>query len=91
MSKTRDLLSKTWLENIKDLDSKALNELVVVAELRMRQIAAERDNDEKLAAAEEIAGDLKKGYKALTDLEKARITYLLEHIEELGELDIMGD
>jgi len=36
MSKTRDLLSKTWLENIKDLDSKALNELVVVAELRMK-------------------------------------------------------
>ena len=85
MSKARSILSKTFLDNIKDANEDVLNELVVKAELKIKALEEEKKNDERLNAAQEIVEDLKASYTSVIKMEKSKIQHLIEQIKTIQE------
>lgn len=83
--KAKSILSKTWIENLRDLDESTAAELIVKSEMKIKELKEERQNDDKLNAAKQIVTDLNAGYKSIIDMEAARIAYLLEKIEEIQD------
>jgi membrane protein involved in colicin uptake len=84
MSETSKL-SKSFVDNAKDLNLDQATELLVEAEKKLRQIKEERAADEKLNAAKAIAKDLSAGYTSAAAYEKAKIQFLLDKIHEIEE------
>lgn len=85
MSKAKNILSKTWLENIRDINSDMAADMVVKAELKIKELLEEQAADEKLAAAKQIVKDLNTSYSSVIAMEKARIAYLLDRITEIED------
>lgn len=85
MSKAKNILSKTWLENVKDVSEDQAAEMVVKAEMKIKELLEEQANDEKLTAAKQIVKDLNASYSSVVAMEKARIAYLLDRITEIQE------
>lgn len=83
-------LSKTFIDNSKDLNVDQLTELLVEAEKKLRQIKEEREADDKLNAAKAIVKDLNAGYTSAMAFEKAKISFLLDKIEEIESSDLGG-
>lgn len=84
MSKT---LSKSFMDNAKDLNLDQASELLVEAEKKLRQIKEEKAADEQLAAAKAIVKDLSAGYNSAASYEKAKIQFLLDRIQEIEEAE----
>jgi hypothetical protein len=78
-------LSKSFLDNSKDLNEDTAIDLLVEAEKRMKRIKDERDADEKLQAAKNIVKDLGSGYTSAIAYEKAKIAFLLDKIQEIQD------
>lgn len=77
------VLSQTFIDNHSDLNEDQASSYIVESELKIRDLEEERQNDEKLVAAKQIAKDLNAGYNSAIKYEKAKIAFLLERIEEL--------
>ena len=84
-SKAKSILSKTWLENLKDLGEDQAAALIVKSEMKIKELKEEQANDDKLNAAKSIVKDLNAGYKSIIDMEAARIAYLLDKITEIQD------
>ena len=88
MSKAKNLLSKTWLANVAEIAEDQAAELLVKAEMKIKDLEEEMANDEKLNAAKQIAKDLNAGYSSVIKMEKARIAFLLEKIREIQDGEV---
>ena len=77
------VLTESWVNNHRDLtEEEAKNELIT-AQIAIKTINHEKDQDEQLQAAKEIAKDLNKGYSSAVKYEKAKIDFLIEQIENI--------
>lgn len=85
MSKAKNLLSKTWLANVADIAEDQAAELLVKAEMKIKDLEEEQAQDDKLNAAKQIAKDLSAGYSSVIKMEKARIAFLLDKIREIQD------
>lgn len=89
--KANKVLSKSFVENHATISEDEAADLIVKAELQIRELEEERANDEKLAAAKQIVKDLGAGYSSAIKYEKAKISFLLEKIEEIQSGDVNPD
>jgi hypothetical protein len=78
-------LSQSFVDNAKDLNEDEATTLLVEAEQKIRLIKEERAADEKLNAAKTIAKELAAGYNSALNYEKAKITFLLDKIQEIQD------
>lgn len=85
---TSKVLSQSFVENNANISEDQAGELIVKAEQKIKLLEEERANDEKLAAAKQIAKDLNAGYTSAIKYEKAKISFLLEKIEEIQSGDV---
>lgn len=85
LGKAKKILSQAFLENNDNVNEDDAAALVVKAELQIKALRDEMGADEKLAAAIQIAKDLKTGYNNAIKYEEAKIQYLLAKIEEIQE------
>lgn len=83
MSADTQKLSKSFIDNGKDLNEDEAIELLVESEKKMKLIKEEKAADEKLNAAKSIAKELGAGYSSAMAYEKAKISFLLDKIEEI--------
>ena len=86
--KAKKVLSKSFVENHESVTEDQAADLVVQAELQIRQLEEERSQDDKLNAAKQICKDLGAGYSSAIKYEKAKISFLLEKIEEIQAGDV---
>lgn len=84
MSETSKL-SQSFIDNGKDLNEDEATALLVEAEQKIRIIKEERAADERLTAAKNIAKELGAGYNSALSYEKAKITFLLDKIQEIQD------
>jgi len=84
--KARSILSKSFIENIKDINVDQASEMIIKAEIKIKELKEEQANDEKLNAAKQIVTDLNAGYNSVIRMEQSKIQYLIEQIQ-----DIQGD
>lgn len=78
-------LSKSFVDNAKDLNLDEATTLLVESEKKLRLIKEEKEADEKLNAAKAIAKDLSAGYTSAAAYEKAKISFLLDKIHEIED------
>lgn len=78
-------LSQSFVDNAKDLNEDEATALLVESEQKIRQIKEERNADEKLTAAKNIVKDLSAGYNSALNYEKAKISFLLDKIQEIQD------
>lgn len=76
-------LSQTFVENGENLNEDEATQLLVESEKRIKLIKAERAADQQLQAAKNITKELGAGYTAALNHEKAKISFLLDKIEEI--------
>jgi hypothetical protein len=62
--------------------------LIVKSLKTIRELEDARSNDDKLTAAKQIVTDLNAGYSNAIKYEKAKISFLLEKIEEIESGDL---
>ena len=86
--KAKKVLSKSFVENHENISEDDAATLVVQSELKIRELEEERANDDKLNAAKQISKDLNAGYSSAIKYEKAKISFLLEKIEEISDGDV---
>ena len=91
MSKAMSLLSKTFIENTKDLNEDELSALIIKAELKIKKLKEEQQNDDKLNAAKQIVKDLNLGYSSIVKMEEAKISFLLEQVEAIQDGSVNPD
>lgn len=84
MSETSKL-SQSFIDNGKDLNEDEATALLVESEQKIRLIKEERAADEKLTAAKNIVKDLSAGYNSALAYEKAKISFLLDKIQEIQD------
>jgi len=89
MSNAKKTLSKSFVDNHENVTEDVAGELIVKAEQKIREIREERESDEKLRAAKDIAKDLNAAYTSAIRYEQAKIDFLLEKITEIqsGEVN----
>jgi hypothetical protein len=82
-------LSKSFVDNHENITEDAAGELIVKANQKIREIEREKEADENLLAAKQIVKDLNGAYTSAIRYEKAKISFLLEKIEEIqsGEVN----
>ena len=78
-------LSQSFVDNGADLNEDEATALLVESEQKIRLIKEERAADEKLTAAKNIAKDLSAGYNSALAYEKAKISFLLDKIQEIQD------
>lgn len=86
--KANKVLSKSFVENHANISEDEAAAIIVKSEQTIRQLEEERQNDEKLSAAKQIVKDLSAGYSSAIKYEKAKISFLLEKIEEIQSGDV---
>lgn len=86
--KAKKVLSKSFVENHEQVSEDQAADLIVQSELQIRSLEEERSNDDKLNAARQIVKDLGAGYSSAIKYEKAKISFLLEKIEEIQAGDV---
>jgi hypothetical protein len=78
-------LSQSFIDNGKDLNEDEATTLIIESEQKIRLIKEERSADEKLNAAKSIAKELGAGYNSALAYEKAKISFLLDKIQEIQD------
>jgi len=81
--KAKSVLSQTFIENNSELNEDQASEFVIKSELKIKGLEEERAADDKLNAAKQIVKDLNAGYSSAIKYERAKISFLLEKIEEI--------
>lgn len=77
------VLTESWVANSKTLSEDDAEKEVVNIEFCIKQILDEKENNDELKAAKEILKDLNAGFNCAIKYEKAKIEFLLEHIENI--------
>jgi hypothetical protein len=80
--KWEKLLSETFVSNNLNLSEEEAKTKLIDSQFQIKDLMAEKDADEQLNAAKEIAKDLNAGYSSALAHEKAKIEFLLEVIEK---------
>ena len=88
LGKAKNTLSKTWSENVRDINEDEAANMIVRAEQKIRDILDEQQADDKLNAAKQIVKDLNAGYSSIVSLEKAKIRHLLERVQEIQDGEV---
>lgn len=91
MGKAKSILSKSFVENVKDISEDQAAEMIVKAEMKIKQLKEEQANDEKLNAAKQITKDLNAGYTSVIKMEEAKISYLLDQIQAIQDGEVNPD
>ena len=79
-------LPKGFVDEVASMSSEAMEDAIVASEANIRRVEAEREGDEKLRGARELAKDLSAPYADAVKAQRAKIEYLLWQLEERGEL-----
>lgn len=89
MSETKKALNKSFIDNNENVNEDFAGEQIVKANQKIKEIEAERDADEKLAAGKQIVKDINSAYTSAIKYERAKINFFLEKIEEIqsGEVN----
>ncbi len=89
MSDTKKALNKSFIDNNENVNEDFAGEQIVKANQKIKEIEAERDADEKLAAGKQIVKDINSAYTSAIKYERAKINFFLEKIEEIqnGEVN----
>jgi len=82
------VLSKSFIDNNANVNEDQAMEMIVRATQKIKELENERSEDEKLAAAKQIAKDLNAGYSSAIKYERAKIAFLLEKLEEIQSGDV---
>jgi len=85
LGKAKSVLSETFIKDSEDITEDKAMELIVKAEMEIKELEEERDNDDQLNAAKVIVKDLNAGYSSAIKHNKAKIRHLLGKIEEIQE------
>jgi len=87
--KAKKILSESFVENNQDVNEDEAQALVVRSLIKIKGLEEEKKSDDKLAAATQVKKDLEAGYGSAIQYEKAKISFLLEKIEEIqsGEVN----
>lgn len=88
LGKAKKILSQTFLEDNQDVNEDMAAGLIVKSEQTIKGLTEEMQQDERLAAAKQVAKDLQSGYNNAIKYEQAKIQYLLAKIEEIQEGDV---
>jgi hypothetical protein len=83
IGKAGKVLSKAFVNDNADISEDKAGELIVSAELRIKDLKEEMDSDEKLQAAKSIVKDLSSAYRDALKYEEAKIQWLLAKIKEI--------
>lgn len=79
----KKILSESFVENHSEVSEDQAQALVVKSLQQIKQLEEERESDDKLAAARQVKKDLEAGYSSAIQYEKAKISFLLDKIEEI--------
>jgi len=77
------VLTDSWVSNSRTLTEEDAEKEVVRIEFEIKQILHDKDNNEELKAAKEVVKDLNAGFSSALKYEKAKIEFILEHIENI--------
>jgi hypothetical protein len=80
--KWEKVLSDTFVSNNLNLSEAEAEKALIDAQFQIKDLIAEKDEDQQLNAAREIVKDLNAGYNSVIAMEKAKIEFLLEVIEK---------
>ena len=83
--KIKSILSQSFIENNENISEDKAGEMIVSCLQKIGSLEEERDADEKLKAAKQIKKDLESGYSSAIKYEKAKISFLLDKINEIQE------
>lgn len=83
LGKAEEVLSKSFVDNVKDLTQEELQELVVQCEKTVRKLKLEKKNDDRLNAAKDLVKDLGGAYTSAISYEDAKKSFLMDRIEEI--------
>lgn len=85
LGKVKKVLSDTFVKDNEDVTEDRAMELVVKAEIAIKELEEEKENDDSLNAAKSVVKDLSAGYGSAIKYEKAKIKYLIAKIQEIQE------
>lgn len=88
MSNVRKVLDKSFLDNHEEINEDTASELIVKSSMKIREIEEERSADENLAAAKQVVKDISSAYSSAVKYERAKISFLLEKIQEIQSGDV---
>ncbi len=83
LGKAEEVLSKSFVDNVKDLTAEELQELVIQCEKTVRKLKVEKKNDDRLNAAKDLVKDLSGAYSSAISYEEAKKSFLMDRIEEI--------
>lgn len=85
----KKVLSKSFTENHENIDEDNAKDLIAKSLKKIKALQEEMSQNERLQAAKQIVKDLESGYKSTVKYEEAKITFLLDKIEEIesGEVN----
>jgi len=84
----KKVLSKSFVDNHENVTEDVAADLIVKAEMKVKEIKEERAADGKLEQAKQIVKDLNGAYSSAIKYEQAKIAFLLEKIEEIQSGDV---
>ena len=84
----KKVLSKSFVDNHENVTEDVAADLIVKAEIKVKNIKEERAADGKLEQAKQIVKDLNGAYTSAIKYEQAKIAFLIEKIEEIQSGDV---
>jgi hypothetical protein len=88
ISTVKKVLSKSFVDNHENVTEDVAADLIVKAEMKVKEIKVERAADGKLEQARQIVKDLNGAYTSAIKYEQAKIDFLLEKIQEIQSGDV---
>jgi hypothetical protein len=85
LGKADQILSKSFVDSVKDLSEDDLRDLVVQCQKNIRKIKLEKKNDGRLQAAKDMVKDLSAAYSSAVSHEESKTSFLMEKLEEIDE------
>jgi hypothetical protein len=84
----KKVLSQSFTENHENIDEDSAKDLIAKCLKKIKALQEEMSQNERLQAAKQIVKDLESGYKSTVKYEEAKITFLLDKIEEIESGDV---
>ena len=88
--KYQKILPEVFIDDNKTISEDEALKLIAESEFAMKQIANDKEADDKLSEAKLICKDLNAGYNSATRYERAKIEFLLERVEAERLLKMLG-
>ena len=88
IGKAKKVLNQAFLDNVSDIAEDEAANLIVKSEQKLRDLRNEMANDEDLLGAQQVVKDLKGAYTSAIKYEEAKISHLLEKIDEIQDGEV---